>query len=132
MPLDLRRSYFSEGEIIDAITEYCRQRGVRLPPTRVQSLRIAWKPHLAVTLKFAPNLTEQVEELTFDTNEVAAALILYCHRFHEPLPHHSEKGLEPCEGGIQLLMRFPWGDDWNDKHPAFHKTFPAFNGGEEA
>lgn len=125
MPLDLRTTIFSEPELSSALLEYAKRNRVELPPTRVEHVDLVWEPRLSVTLKFAKDALGRVEELKFDRNETAAALILYCHRFKEPVPHHAEKGLLPYSGGIQLLLRFPWGDEWNARHPAHKVTFPS-------
>lgn len=125
MPLDLRTTIFSEEELATALTEYAARNKVALPPTRVERVTIAWRPALSVKLTFAKDELDRVEELDFERNEVAAAVILYCHRFKEPVPHHAEKSIEPFEGGLQLLIRFPWGDQWSERHPARAVTFPS-------
>lgn len=125
MPLDLRTTYFSEEELTTALLEYATRNRIELPPTRVDHAEVVWEPNLSVTLKFLKDALGRAEELRYETNEVAAALILYCHKFKEPVPHFAQKGLLPYDGGIQLLLRFPWGDQWNAKHPAFKTTFPS-------
>lgn len=119
MPLDLRTTIFSNDELSSALLEYAARNHAELPPTRVEHVDVEWRPQLSVKLHFLKDALGRVEKMAFDINEVAAALILYCHRFKEPVPHHAEKSLEPFKGGIQLLIRFPWGDEWNARHTAF-------------
>jgi len=125
MPLDLRTTIFSEEEIAEALLEYARRHHVELPPTRVDAVHVSWEPELSIRLTFLKDALGRFDEMNFDKNESAAALILYCHRYKEPVPHHAEKGLEPFAGGIQLLIRFPWGDRWSADHPARKTTFPS-------
>lgn len=125
MPLDLRTTIFSDQELSTALLSYAKRNHVELPPTHVERVETIWDPQLSVKLHFVKDALGRIEELNFDLNETAAALILYCHRFKEPVPHFAEKGLEPYKGGIQLLLRFPWGDEWNAKHPAHKVTFPS-------
>lgn len=125
MPLDLRTTVFSDQELASALLEYAKRNHVELPPSRVEQVDVQWKPEFSVTLRFVKDALKRVEQLSFEKNEVAAALILYCHRFKEPVPHHAEKSLEPYTGGIQLLIRFPWGDEWSARHPAHKLTFPS-------
>lgn len=124
MPLNLRRTIFSRREITTALVDYAAKHDVKMPITRPEDANVEWQPELSVTLSFLPDASGKIEELKFDKNEVAAALILYCHKFKEPIPHHSEKGMEPYQDGIQFLMRFPWGDEWGTDHPAYNLTFP--------
>jgi hypothetical protein len=125
MPLDLRTTVFSNQELSTALLEYAGRNGVELPLSRVEHVDVVWKPQFSVTLHFVKDALGRVEKLDFEKNETAAALILYCHRFKEPVPHHAQKSLQPYTGGIQLLIRFPWGDEWNDRHPARKLTFPS-------
>lgn len=125
MPLDLRTTIFSSEELAEALLDYARRHDVTMPATRVAAVDVQWQPQLVVTLKFMTDAVGRVERLQFDTNETAAAVILYCHRFKEPVPHHAEKSLEPFDNGLQLLIRFPWGDQWSAKHPAHGVTFPS-------
>ena len=125
MPLDLRTTIFSDEELSTALLEYATRNHIELPPTRVDQVDVEWQPQLSVTLRFIKDALGRVDEMSFDKNETAAALILYCHRFKEPVPHHAEKSLAPYKGGIQLLIRFPWGDQWNARHPALKDTFPS-------
>lgn len=131
MPLDLRTTIFSEDELVEALLEYAKRNHIELPPTRVDSVDVMWEPKLSATLTFKKDALDRAEKMTYDGNEVAAAVILYCHRYKEPVPHFAEKGLKPYDGGIQLLLRFPWGDQWSAKHPAFHVTFPTMAGDED-
>ncbi|MFC1672550.1 hypothetical protein ACFL12_00210 [Pseudomonadota bacterium] len=124
MPLNLRRTIFSRREIITALMGYAATHDVKMPIPPPEEANVEWEPELHVTLSFLPDASGQIEQLKFDKNEVAAALILYCHRFKEPIPHHSEKALQPYEDGIQFLMRFPWGDEWDTDHLAYNLTFP--------
>jgi len=125
MPLDLRTTIFSNEELSTALLDYAKRNHIALPPMRVEHVDVTWQPELSVTLRFLKDAMGRVEEMSFARNETAAALILYCHRFKEPVPHFADKGLEPYKGGIQLLLRFPWGDQWNAKHPAHKVTFPS-------
>lgn len=126
MPLDLRTTIFSNAELVTALTEYARREQVDLPLTGPQGVELTWEPALSARLAFTPDAAGRVEALTFEKNEVAAALILYCHGRKEPVPHHAEKGLEPYkDNAIQLLLRFPWGEQWDLSHPARKTTFPS-------
>lgn len=131
MPLDLRTTIFSEDELIEALLDYAKRNHIELPPTRVEAVDVTWEPKLSATLTFKEDALDRSEKMTYDGNEVAAAVILYCHRYKEPVPHFAEKGLKPYDGGIQLLLRFPWGERWNSKHPAFRVTFPTMAGDED-
>lgn len=125
MPLDLRTTIFSNEELATALVEYARREKIDLPLTAAERVVLDWEPTLSAQLEFTPDAAGRTETLTFEKNEVAAAVILYCHAFKEPVPHHAEKGLEPYKDGIQLLIRFPWGDQWSARHPAHKATFPS-------
>lgn len=131
MPLDLRTTIFSVEELTEALLDYAKRNHIDLPPTGVGDTVVNWDAGLQVRIKFKSDAVGRADELSYDGNEVAAALILYCHRFKEPVPHFAEKGLKPYDGGIQLLLRFPWGDGWNAKHAAYHVTFPTMAGDED-
>ena len=105
---------------------------MELPATRVEEAVVTWEPNLKVILRFLKDAVGRRDEFTYEENEVAAALILYCHKFKEPVPHFAQKALVPFDGGVQLLLRFPWGDEWSAKHPAFKKTFPVMETGKDA
>ncbi len=125
MPLDLRTTIFANDELVAALLDYAQERDVTLPLTRPRIAIMTWEPELNVNVVFFPDAVEREEALSFTRNEVAAALILYCHSFHEPVPHHAEKSLEPYRDGIQLMIRFPWGPLWNSDHPARKATFAS-------
>ena len=80
MPLDLRTTIFSNEELIEALLDYAKRNHVEMPPTRVDSATVTWEPGLQVSLDFMKDALGRADTLTFDGNEVAAALILYCHR----------------------------------------------------
>lgn len=123
MPLDLRTTIFSDDELSEALLDYAVRNHVSMPPTRAQTVDVTWQPTFGVKITFVTDALGRDEEMNFNMNETAAALILYCHRFKEPVPHHAEKKLEPFDGGIQLLIRIPWGDKWHVKHPAHKLSF---------
>ncbi len=125
MPLDLRSTIFSNAELVAALLDYAQGRDVTLPLMHPHTATLTWDPELEVKVLFLPDAVGREEILSFERNEVAAALILYCHRFNEPVPHHAEKSLAPYKDGLQFLIRFPWGPFWNADHPARKATFPA-------
>ena len=129
MPLDLRKTYFSLDEVSSALVQYCVRKKIDHPETKINNVKVEWTPNFKVSLFFSPEMPDAKEApvLRFERNEVAAALILYCHNNNEPIPHHAEKGIEPTPDGLVLMLRFPWGPEWDVEHPAFRLSWPSFD-----
>jgi len=119
MPAEVRYVIFHISEAVVAINEYWIRRKMPLPMGAV-------KPSLnpnglaSIILKVsAPDVLNSVTELTVESNELAAALILFCRSRKIPLPASADKSLTVVGQHLGLVLSLNVDEDLHsDLHPA--------------
>jgi two-component system chemotaxis response regulator CheY len=107
MPKETRRVTFSHAEIHLAMCEYAQRLGKALPAGRLESL--AFNPKLDPSLVLVRKLdTGETLPATFRSQEVGAALILFCQTHHIPLPRKGRKGLDKDSDTACLSIAHDW------------------------
>jgi len=110
MPIDLRKIVFSNAEVQAALVNYCMRHNTKRPDTGISSVVVRWQTDLSSDMHFgAVDGNGEGEVLSFSNEELAVALILYCHLFKDPLPHDAIKTLDPAGDGVALTLRHGWG-----------------------
>jgi len=109
MPNEIRKIEFSNAELQAALVNYCLRHDIRLPNVLIDRIDVAWEEEATATFVFS-DAKPDARAVVLKRAEIAAALIDYMHANHMPLPHYAEKLLEPCGGGIALLVHFAWGE----------------------
>ncbi len=86
MPGEVRHIVFSKLEIMIALTEYRRRRNEPLPSSDDVEVTIQDKPMIMVSLAIVPEGKKMPLEFSFEGEELAAALIMFCIGQSIPLP----------------------------------------------
>ena len=120
MPIDLRKIVFSNAEVQAALVNYCMRHKTQMPQTGISRVVVNWESAITTDMHFiAVDGKGEGEILSFSNEEVAVALILYCHLFKDPLPHDAMKTLDPAGDGVVLSLRHAWGEMVHKDHPGY-------------
>lgn len=120
MPVDLRKIVFSNAEVQAALVNYCMRHKTKMPETGIARVVVNWEMAITTDIHFiAVDGKGEGEVLSFSNEEVAVALILYCHLFKDPLPHDAMKTLDPAGEGVVLSLRHAWGEMVHKDHPGY-------------
>lgn len=126
MPIDLRKIVFSNAEVQAALVNYCMRHNTKMPSTSIARVEVRWQTELTSDMYFvALEGKGDGEVLSFSNEELAVALILYCHLYKDPLPHDAIKTLDPAGDGVALTLRYGWGDVVDKDHPGFSIAWAA-------
>lgn len=130
MPVDLRKIVFSNAEVQAALVNFCMRNNTKMPTTSIARVDVRWQKELSSDMHFvALDGKGEGEVLSFSNEELAVALILYCHLFKDPLPHDAIKTLDPAGDGVALTLRYGWGDVVEKDHPGFSIAWAAEDAG---
>ena len=105
-----RRIYFSNPELVDAISMFCKASGRIFPFDRSSDMSFKNASQIVVRIS-----TEHPEprSLEFFETEIAAGLIMLCQQKGIPVARKSLKSLELSHGHIIFVMRSP---ETNPRH----------------
>lgn len=107
VPIETRKIYFSESELIDAIEGFAKHTKRGMPPGKTVACGINGAGNLSVSLT-VQNLADGVSATArFDHAAVAAALIRYCIGKKIPLAKAAEKSVQADGAGVALNLRIP-------------------------
>ena len=129
MPIDLRKVVFSNAEVQAALVNYCMRQKTQMPQTGISRVVVNWEMAITTDIHFfAVDGKGEGEVLSFSNEEVAVALILYCHLFKDPLPHDALKTLDPAGDGVVLSLRHAWGEMVDGEHPGYGVAWMTADG----
>ena len=104
MPREMRQIMFRAPEIMTAITEYHRRRGIALPQGTAIDCKVTDEPALSVTLSIEGD-GGTMSEISVNPEVLAASLILYCINRKIPLPAEADKRLQKVgDDGVALIV----------------------------
>ncbi len=102
MPTEMRQIVFRMVEVITAVTDYHRRRGIPLPTGSIVGTEIIEEDAIhAVIFIQAENGTTKFE---VKAEVLAASLILFCINRKIPLPADADKRLQKVGDGAALLV----------------------------
>jgi hypothetical protein len=104
MASEYRLVFFDQNEMCRALIEYKRQRGTPFPPGNLRKVVIG-RSALDVTIQVEPDRGGAIEQVTFDTTSIAAALIIFCKERKIPLPAKSSKEMRLVADRLCMLIR---------------------------
>jgi hypothetical protein len=100
---DMRTIRFEDVEVLEALTDLMRARGVALPPKQQVALR---KDGDSAALQgVAIQFTQSEMTKSFPAQIVQEALISYCRRRKVRLPMHFAKSVAILEHKVALIIR---------------------------
>jgi hypothetical protein len=103
MPTETRVITFSNAEIGDAIVRYCVKTG-RLPAKAgVTALIFSNEGGLSASFEPVP----PGPRVTFQENEIAAAVLLHCKERGIPIARRSIKSLQLAKDAVMLTLTMP-------------------------
>jgi hypothetical protein len=105
MITEIRQLIFPRDELIRALVVMRKKRGQALPAGNVIDVEYgtAKKGEITVSLNVALDGSGGREVFTFDTNEIAAALIMHCIEHRIPLPAKANKSLQVIGDSLALV-----------------------------
>src|SRR5262245_37125063 len=93
MTTEIRQIVFQQTELCAAIHDYKKRRAEPLPPGSIIGVTCGDGPDPTATLTIRNDSTNGVIIVTFNAEEIAAALILFCINRRIPLPAKAGKKL---------------------------------------
>ena len=103
MPTETRIITFSNAEIRTAIADYCVKTGRLAPNVGVTALAFSNDGELNASFEPAP----AGPRVTFQENEIAAAVILHCKQVGIPIARRSIKSLQVAKDVVSLHLTMP-------------------------
>jgi len=100
MPNESRILGFSNAEAIDALTEFCAATKRELPKGGIKKLVFSEKAEVQASAEFDAG----APPIRFYENEVAAALIMLCHKRGIPVARRAVKSLQIAQESIELHL----------------------------
>ncbi len=102
MPTEMRQSVFRMVEVVTAVTDYHRRRGIALPIGTVVGVDIVEEDgvHGALLVQ-GDSVTTRFD---VKAEVLAAALILFCINRKIPLPVDADKRLQRVGDGVALMV----------------------------
>ena len=105
MTTEIRQIAFQQAEVCAAIQDYRRRRNEPLPPGSIARVDFGSGPEIVATLTIENDSTGARHEIAFDTEVLAAALILFCINRKIPLPATAQKKVQRVGDSVALVMR---------------------------
>lgn len=105
MPSETRKLAFSQAELQAALVNYALRSNMKLPNASIEKVIVSNEGDSAVRLVFMPSTGNDVREVEFSQEHVAAGIILYCRNQGIPLPRDSRKLLLVENDSISMMMR---------------------------
>ena len=102
MPTEIRHVIFSEEETLEALRWHSIGVGRVFPFDAV--MRIDTKEPPSVIITSAPDKDDLRAALTFSTEQLLTALLLFCHRKRIPLPVRGTKEVVVAGGRLMLIV----------------------------
>lgn len=105
MPSETRKLAFTQVELQAALVNYALRSDMKLPNANIEKLVVSNEGDTAVRLVFQPSTPDEVREVEFSQEHVAAGIILYCRSQGIPLPRDSRKVLLAENESISMMMQ---------------------------
>ncbi len=104
MATETRKIQFTPDEVRAALIHYAIRTEMRMPKEGIDKVRFA-KEGAGVTFIYLRSTDGEKREVTFNDQQVGAAMILYCHTRGFPLPRGADKMVKNEGDGISMMMR---------------------------
>ncbi len=124
MVSELRYIAFTHQDALNGAVDYLLRRQKRLPSGNIVSVRFETMPSVAARIGVARDDTGAVEHVLLKTEELAAALVLFCIKNEIPLPRHSRKTIKVVPDGIALVIGMGLKDE--EVSPFYEVDAPLF------
>ena len=116
MATETRKIVFTADEVRAALIHYAIRTEMRMPKEGIDKVRFA-KEAAEVTFIYQRSSDGEKREITFNDQQVGAAMILYCHTRGFPLPRDAEKIVKGEGEGISMMMRLTHLEERNKAAP---------------
>lgn len=104
MPTEIRNIIFTTNEVLFAVKDFRQRKKDPLPSGSVLDCVILEKPNIHAMIDTACDPDGHKLTLTFESEELAAALILFCINRKIPLPADAIKILQLFDGELGLVV----------------------------
>ncbi|OUR75297.1 hypothetical protein A9Q83_17880 [Alphaproteobacteria bacterium 46_93_T64] len=102
MVSEVRRLIFSMLELKSALQLFHTEKKSIFPKGEIVDIALIEDENVYAKVYIALVQSSGGNEVTVDTNTLAAALLFYCKRFQIPIPKGSEKGLAKVGNEVSL------------------------------
>ena len=104
MAAELRHIIFSKQEVIEAVQEYMRRSGERMPPGVVTRITVKSGEEIGILFQVTEDVSNRVHTFYVDGDKLTSALILHCKNIRIPLPYKAQKRLQMVGSNISMLV----------------------------
>ena len=104
MPTEIRNIIFSTNEVLFAVKDFRQRKKDPLPSGSILDCKMIEEPKVHVQIEMACDPDGHKRTLTFESEELAAALILFCINRRIPLPADALKILQLFDGELGLVV----------------------------
>ena len=78
MPTEMRKIVFTAEELQAALVNYALRTNKKLPNATIDNILVEGKEGVTATIVYMRDGTDEAKSVEFTSNDVAAAIILYC------------------------------------------------------
>ena len=110
MPSETRKLAFSRAELQAALVNYAFRSDMKLPNGNIDKVVVSDEGDTTVRLIFVPMKGDDVREVEFSQEHVAAGIILYCRSQGIPLPRDSRKLLLVENDSVSMIMQVSYAE----------------------
>ncbi len=104
MPTEIRNIIFSTNEVLFAVKDFRQRKKDPLPSGSILDCKMIEKPEVHARIEMACDPDGAKRTITFESEELAAALILFCINRRIPLPANAIKILQLFDGELGLVV----------------------------
>lgn len=108
MAREIRKIIFDDQDLLEAMLSYATRDDYVLPRARIEGFAIREDPEEGLSLKFKFDDPTVTMNITFNQDEIGAALIIHCKNQRIPLPKDANKSLVRHENSLALQIAVAW------------------------
>ncbi|MCG8354765.1 MAG: hypothetical protein MI920_04255 [Kiloniellales bacterium] len=102
MPEEIRTIIFDADELLDALSQLAVRKGAPVPNGSMPTCRLRTEPSIQAVLTVEGQCKTSIE---FSTEDIGAALMLYCIKNKIPLPlKNAVKGVKIIDKAVALVV----------------------------
>lgn len=110
MPSEMRYLVFATKEVVAAVRDYRRRRGQPMVPGQVVRCAVVADPDVSATVDVRSDADAKLYSVVLKSEELAAALIMYCINQRIPMPAAATKSLQMFGDSLGLVITKSLGD----------------------
>jgi len=111
MPVEVKNIHFSILEVKKALAQFSTRRKKYLEYNDIRNVKVVDKPKINISCELYKSSGYENNIISFNQNEIAAALILFCMDYRIPIPKIATKELQALGEELLLVIKLNHGSE---------------------